>query len=242
MYDSQNQYFISISNNQRRDAPDLRYAQTVYNGTDTELFTYSDSHEDYLLYAGRIAPEKGVKEAIQVAKTSGHRLLIVGPVNHGSEDYFDQYVKPQLDDRILYLGLMDQQQMAKYYQKAKAVLTPVQWEEPFGLTTIEAMACGAPVISLNRGAAPELIINGKTGYIVNSIAEMVEAVGKVDKINRKDCHDHVVNKFSYTQMVNHYEQAFTKVITATVPTTPSAYIKQKIKKVRKVLPKLTGEL
>jgi glycosyltransferase involved in cell wall biosynthesis len=132
--------------------------------------------------------------------------------------------------------------MVKYYQKAKAVLTPVQWEEPFGLTTIEAMACGAPVISLNRGAAPELIINGKTGYIVNSIADMVTAVGKVDKIQRKECHDHVARKFSHEQMVDHYEAAFRQVIAESAPATPTDYIKQQIKKVRKVLPKLTGEL
>ena len=242
LFASHNQTYISISDNQRRDAPDLPYAGTVYNGTDVKLFDYSETHEDYLLFAGRIAPEKGVKEAIQVAKKSGHRLLIIGPINHGSQDYFDQYIKPELDDRILYLGRMDQPQLVKYYQKAKAVLTPVQWEEPFGLTTIEAMACGAPVISLARGAAPELIVNGKTGFVVNSIAEMIEALDKVGKISRKECHDHVARKFSYDKMVDHYEQAFRQAMASATPTTPAAYLKQKIKKVRKVLPKLTGEL
>lgn len=242
LFASQNQTYISISDNQRRDAPDLPYAGTVYNGTDIKLFSYSDTPEDYLLFAGRITAEKGVKEAIQVAKKSGHRLLIIGPINHGSQDYFDQYVKPELDDRILYLGRMDQPQLVKYYQKAKAVLTPVQWEEPFGLTTIEAMACGAPVISLNRGAAREIIVDGKTGFVVNSIAEMIEALDKVGKISRKDCHDHVARKFSYEKMVDHYEQAFRQAIHSATPTTPTAYLKQKIKKVRKVLPKLTGEL
>lgn len=245
LYASPNQKFISISNNQRNDAPDLPYLATLYNGTDVKLFELSETHEDYLLFAGRITAEKGVKEAIQVAKKSGHRLLIVGPVNHGSQGYFDQYIKPELDDQILYLGRMDQPQLVKYYQKAKAVLTPVQWEEPFGLTTIEAMACGAPVISMNRGAAPEIIIDGKTGYIVNSIAEMIEAVGKVDKINRKDCRDHVAAKFSYEQMVDNYERAFMELIDrkeTSAPSTPRGFIRDKIKKVREVLPRLTGEL
>ena len=244
LYASPNQKFISISNNQRRDAPDLPYAATVYNGTDIKLFEFSDTHDNYLLFAGRITAEKGVKEAIQVAKSTGHRLLIVGPVNHGSQDYFDQYIKPQLDDQILYLGRMDQPQLVKYYQKAKAVLTPVQWEEPFGLTTIEAMACGAPVISLHRGAAPEIIVDGKTGYITHSIAEMIEAVGKLDKINRRDCRDHVAKKFNYEQMVDHYEKAFYDIIgDSTLPvSTPTEFIKRKIKKVREALPKLTGEL
>ncbi|MDB5178042.1 MAG: group 1 glycosyl transferase, partial [Candidatus Saccharibacteria bacterium] len=208
LYPSKNQSYVSISNNQRRDAPDLPYLSTIYNGTDVNLFTYSKKHEDYLLYAGRIAPEKGVKEAIQVAKESGHRLLIIGPVNHGSKDYFDQYIKPELNEKILYLGRMDQEQLPTYYQKAKAVLTPIQWEEPFGLTTIEAMACGTPVISLRHGAAPELIKDGKTGFIVDSIGEMVEAVGKIDTINRRDCRDHVKSMFNVDKMVDHYEQAF----------------------------------
>ncbi len=242
LFASPNQKFISISNNQRHDAPDLPYLATAYNGTDVKLFDYSNEPEGYLLFAGRITAEKGVKEAIQVAKKSNHRLLIVGPINHGSEDYFEQYIKPQLDDQILYLGRMDQQQLVKYYQKAKAVLTPVQWEEPFGLTTIEAMACGTPVISLHRGAAPEIIVDGKTGYVVHSIAEMIEAVGKVHVIKRKDCRDHVATKFSIERMVDAYEQAFLKMIGDVAPSTPTGYIKRKIKRVREVLPKLTGEL
>lgn len=247
LYASPNQKFVSISNNQRNDAPDLPYLATVYNGTDISLFDLSETSEDYLFFAGRITAEKGVKEAIQVAKKSGHRLLIAGPVNHGSQDYFDQYIKPELDDQILYIGRMDQPQLVKYYQKAKAVLTPVQWEEPFGLTTIEAMACGAPVISMNRGAAPEIIVDGKTGYIVSSIAEMVEAVAKVDKIKRKDCRDHVEQMFAYSQMVDNYERAFQEMIqgksaVTKTPKTTKEFIKSKIKKVREVLPRLTGEL
>ncbi len=245
LYASPNQKFISISNNQRHDAPDLPYLATVYNGVDVKLFDYSDQPEDYLLFAGRITPQKGVKEAIQVAKKSNHRLLIIGPIDHGSKGYFDQYIKPELDDRILYLGRMDQPQLVKYYQKAKAVLTPVQWEEPFGLTTIEAMACGTPVISLDRGAAPEIIVDGKTGYIVHSIAEMVEAVDRVKDIKRRDCRDHVATKFALERMVDAYEQAFLKMIGEAAPTPvskPTDYIKRKFRRVREVLPKLTGEL
>jgi glycosyltransferase involved in cell wall biosynthesis len=135
LFASDNQHFISISKNQRRDAPDLPYLETVYNGTDIGLFNFSEKHEEYLLFSGRITAEKGVKEAIQVANESGHKLLIIGPVNHGSQDYFDRNVKPALNENILYLGRMDQAQLVNYYQKAKALLTPIQWEEPFGLTT-----------------------------------------------------------------------------------------------------------
>ncbi|HMI09526.1 MAG TPA: glycosyltransferase family 4 protein [Candidatus Saccharimonadales bacterium] len=245
LFASPNQQFISISKNQRRDAPDLPYLETVYNGTDTSLFEFSETHEDYLLFTGRITEEKGVKEAIQVAKESNHRLLIIGPVALGCEGYFDQYIKPELDDRILYLGRMDQDQLPKYYQKAKAVLTPVQWEEPFGQTTVEAMACGTPVISLHRGAAPEIIIDGKTGFVVHSIAEMVEAVGKVDTIKRADCREHVVNKFSTDLMVDHYEAAFRKLLSKKDPlqiAKTQKFIKSHIRRVRKSLSELTNEL
>jgi len=239
LFASPNQQFISISNNQRRDAPDLPYAATVYNGTDVKLFNYSDEAEDFLLFAGRIAPEKGVKEAIQVAKKAKKRLLIIGPVNHGSQGYFDQYIKPELDDQILYLGRMDQNQLPKYYQKAIAVLTPIQWEEPFGLTTIEAMACGAPVISLRRGAAPEIIKHGKTGYIVDSLAEMVECVGRISEINRHDCRDHVRKNFSLERMIDGYEAAYMNVLNlqASPRIKTERYLKMTLDRARKALRK-----
>ncbi|HSX08227.1 MAG TPA: glycosyltransferase family 4 protein [Candidatus Saccharimonadales bacterium] len=213
MYQTPNQHYISISKNQRRDAPDLPYAGTVYNGIDLQYFPYANAPEDYLLIAGRIVPEKGIKEAIQVAKHTGNRLLIIGPVFPGtSQGYFEQYIKPQLSDQILYLGFVEQSQMWRYYQKAKAFLTPVQWEEPFGLTTIEAAACGTPTISLRRGAAPEIIEHGKTGYIVDSIAEMADAVNKIVDIKRADCRDRIIAKFSIDIMVDAYEKAFEKIL------------------------------
>jgi glycosyltransferase involved in cell wall biosynthesis len=242
LYQSPNQRFISISKNQRNDAPDLPYLATVYNGTDVDLFTFSDTHDNYLLFTGRITREKGVKEAIQVAKASGHRLLIIGPINHGSEDYFNQYIRPELNEQILYLGRMDQDMLPTYYQKAKAVLTPIQWEEPFGLTTVEAMACGTPVISFHRGAAPEIIKHGKTGFVVHSTTEMIEAVGNIDQINRIDCRKHVEKHFSTKQMIDHYEKAFHELLKRKPAVTPTAkssrYIKQKIREVKQILPKL----
>jgi glycosyltransferase involved in cell wall biosynthesis len=212
LYHSSNQHFVTISNNQRRDAPDMPYASTVYNGVDVGQFPFGDDPEDYLLMAGRIVPEKGFKEAVQLAKQTGDRLLIIGPVYPESQDYFDQYIKPHLNDKILYLGYVEYSQMWRYYQKAKALLTPVQWEEPFGLTSIEAMACGTPVISLRRGAAPEIIADGKTGFIVDSIAEMAAAVGKISQINRGDCREHVKKYFSIGGMVTGYEATYKKVL------------------------------
>lgn len=212
LYQTPNQHYISISDNQRRDAPDLPYVRTAHNGIDIQHFPFGDNPEDYLLIAGRIVPEKGFKEAIQVAKQTNNRLLIIGPTYPDTQDYFDQYIKPQLDDQILYLGYVEYDQMWRYFQKAKAFLTPVQWEEPFGLTTIEAMACGTPTISLRRGAAPEIIVDGKTGFVVDSIAEMAAAVEKIATINRSDCRDYAKEKFSHEKMIDAYEDAFEMVL------------------------------
>lgn len=239
LYNSPNQHYISISHNQRRDAPDLPYVATAYNGVDMQHFPYSESPEDYLLIAGRIVPEKGFKEAIQVAKQTNNRLLIIGPTYPDTQDYFDQYIKPQLDDQILYLGYVEHDQMWRYFQKAKAFLTPVQWEEPFGLTTIEAAACGTPTISLRRGAAPEIIEDGKTGFLADSIAEMAACVEKIDTIHRSDCRDHIKEKFSIDKMVDAYEMAFEQVIRnhhkAQSPAQRSKDLAKKLKRV--ALPK-----
>jgi glycosyltransferase involved in cell wall biosynthesis len=212
LYTTPNQQFISISDNQRRDAPDLPYTQTIYNGVDLDLFSFSDDHEDYLLFAGRIVPEKGIKEAIKVAQATDHRLLIIGPVYDDHQEYFNQYVKPHLNDKILYLGFIEQQQLVKYYQKAKALLMPIQWEEPFGLTMAEAMACGAPVIALRRGAVPEVVAHNKTGFIVDSIGEMIEAVDKVHRIKPSACRAHVEQHFNVDTMVANYESAFQAIL------------------------------
>ena len=217
LYDSPNQHYVSISDNQRRDAPDLRYAATVYNGIDTDEFSYNADHEEYLLYAGRIVPEKGVKEAIQVAEATDHRLFIIGTVPPSSQGYFDQYIKPYLNDKILYLGFIERDKMRAYYQKAKALLLPIQWEEPFGLTAVEAMACGTPAIAIQRGSMPEIIADGKTGFVVQSVGEMIEAVQKVNKLSRRACRDHVKSRFGLKQMLDGYEAVYHQVLAGRSP-------------------------
>ena len=212
LYQTPNQHYVSISDNQRRDAPDLPYASKVYNGIDSNLFTFSEEAEDYLLIAGRIVPEKGFKEAIQVAQQTGKRLYIAGPVYPDQQGYFDQYIKPFLHDKILYLGYLEQEQLVRYYQKAEALLMPIQWEEPFGLTMVEAMACGTPVIALHRGSVPEIVKHGETGFVVHSIADMAEAVGHIPEISRAACRKHVEENFNLEKMVDGYEATFEKVL------------------------------
>lgn len=212
MYRTPSQYFITISNNQRKAAPEINYAATVYNGIDPQKFTFSPEHDDYLLFVGRIAPEKGVKEAIEVARKTKHKLLIIGPTYPDKIDYFNKHIKPNLNDEIKYLDYIERDKLMKYYQRAKALLTPISWEEPFGMTFLEAMACGTPIVAFKKGSAPEVIVDGKTGYIVRNTGQMARAIKKLDRINREDCRMHVEQNFSAEEMVLGYEAVFKGII------------------------------
>ena len=209
---SPNQHYISISNSQRRDAPDLPYAETIYNGIDTDFYEFSDEPEQYLLFCGRITQTKGVREAVQVAKQTKRRLMIAGSLSASDRWYFDEHVKPYLDDKVLFLGMLDKEQLIKYYQKASALLVPIQWQEPFGLTMAEANACGTPVIAFNRGSVPEVVADGKSGYIVNNSAEMILAIEKIDKIKRRDCRKHVEENFTVEKMISRYESTLQDIV------------------------------
>lgn len=208
MFSSPNQYYISISDAQRKPAPDLNYAATIYNGIDLDAFPFSEDHDDYLLFTGRLQPEKGLAEAVQVAKMTGEKLLIIGPPVTG--DYWDKKIAPYLDDKIKYLGFVPRKELFKYYQRAKATLVPIQWEEPFGLVLTESMACGTPVVAFMRGSVPEIVVDGKNGFIVGNIDEMAEAIKKIPTINRRDCRKHVEENLSIEKMINRYEETFLK--------------------------------
>ena len=177
-----------------------------------KLFPFSDEHDNYLLFVGRIVPDKGAKEAIEIAKATNHKLLIIGPTYADKRDYFDNFIEPELNDQIIYLGYIDHNHLAPYYARAKALLSPIQWEEPFGLTMIEAMACGTPVITYKRGSAPEIVVDGKTGFVVKNKRDMIAAVKKLDSISREACRRRVEAKFSLERMIDRYERAFELVI------------------------------
>lgn len=204
-----NQYFVSLSNAQRIPASGLNYLATIYNGIDTSLFPFSDAPGSYLFFSGRLQENKGVFEAIQVARVCGERLLIAGAPAEGL--YWEKKIKPYLGDRIQYIGFKSISELGEYYKNAKATLVPIRWEEPFGLVAIESMACGTPVIAFRRGSMPEVVEHGKTGFIVDTIDEMADAVKKIDTINRSDCRVRVNEKFSTEHMVDRYEEEFRNV-------------------------------
>ncbi len=214
MHTTPNQHFISISDKQRATAPDLPYLATIYNGVNTDYFVPAKRPtRDYLLFAGRITPKKGAKEAVEVARQSGMKLKIAGSIFPNNQDYFDTHVKPYIDgERIEFLGFVSHYETAELFQNAAGFLMPIQWEEPFGLTMAEAMASGTPVIAMGRGSVPEIIDDGKTGFVAQSVKEMVAAVKKLDTIDPALCRSTALERFSVETMVRHYEKAFTKAI------------------------------
>lgn len=212
MFASSNQYYISISDAQRKLAPDLNYAATIYNGVSVEKFPFSDEHDDYLLFVGRLHPEKGVAEAVEIARRTGDKLIIIGPPVHG--DYWDKKIAPYLNDQICHLGYVPREDLFKYYQRAKATLVPIRWDEPFGLVMTESMACGTPVVAFDRGSVPEVVVNGKTGFIIKEgdLDGMVEAIKNINQISRLDCRRHVEDNFSIQKMAQRYEEIFLKIV------------------------------
>jgi len=210
MFQTKNQYFVSLSNSQRKPASDLNWAGTVYNGIDLKLFPFSEKPKDYCLFLGRLLPTKGVKEAIKAMKIVKEKLMIAGTPNEG--EYWEKEIKPHLGKNIQYIGNIPYKKTYKYYGQAKATLCPIQWEEPFGLTFIESMACGTPVIAFDRGSVREVIKNGKTGFVVKNINEMIKAIKKIDQIKREDCRKWVEEKFTIERMVSDYEKVYYQIL------------------------------
>lgn len=209
MFNSKNQYYVSISNAQRKPAPDLNYGATVYNAIDVKNISFSPKAGKYLFFSGRLQDNKGVAEAIAVAKKTKTPLLIAGAPASG--EYWDKQIKPHLNKNIRYVGFVAGKKLYNFYKNSLALLFPIKWEEPFGLVMIEAMATGTPVIAFNRGSVSEVIKNGKTGFIVKNINQMSEAVRKINLINRFDCRRHVENEFNVNKMVDGYEKLFLKI-------------------------------
>lgn len=201
-------HYVSISYADR--SPELEYIENIYHGIDTTNFTFNDQPDDYLLYFGRIHPDKGTAEAIEIAKQSGHRLLIAGIIQ--DKQYFSEKVEPFLNNEIVYLGSAMAEKRNTLLKNALALLHPINFHEPFGLSVAEAMHCGTPVIAFNKGAMPELIENKKTGFLVKDVWEAIEAVARIRCISRLDCYRHAVKMFSIERMVNDYITVYKKIL------------------------------
>jgi glycosyltransferase involved in cell wall biosynthesis len=204
--------YISISKNQQKPLPEMNIIANVYNGIDLSKYEYSDKPKNYYAFLGRISHDKGPEKAVRIAKKAGVKLLI-GAKKCPENEFFKREVKPYIDGKnIKLLGEVGHKEKIKLLKNAKALLFPIQWEEPFGLVMIEAMACGTPVIAFRRGSVPEIVKDGKTGFIVNNVGEAVNALKKIDIIDRKECRKHVERNFSEEKMVNDYEKVYKKVL------------------------------
>ncbi len=201
-------YFVSVSDSDR--APGLNYLATVYNGIDLSLYPLQNSAGDDLIFLGRIHPDKGVHLAIEVARLSGMRLIIAGIVQ--DKTYFREQVEPHLNDQnVLYIGPVDAKGKNELFARAHALLHMNTIPERFGLVLVEANAAGVPVIAMDLGSCGEVIKDGQTGFLVDSVPEAVRAVGRVSEIDRSACRSRVQQHFSIETMVEGYERVYSKI-------------------------------
>lgn len=201
-------HYVSISNADR--SPELDYIATVYNGLDTTDFTFTETPDDYLVYFGRIHHDKGPAEAIEIAKKSKRKLLIAGIIQ--DENYWKEKVEPFLDDQIQYIGHAGPEKRNDLLGNATALLHPINFNEPFGMSVAESMLCGTPVIAFNKGSMPELIKHEKTGFLVNTVDEAVDAIDQLKSINRKDCFEWANSQFSKEKMAADYFELYKRIL------------------------------
>ncbi|MFA5188874.1 MAG: glycosyltransferase family 4 protein [Patescibacteria group bacterium] len=207
-----NNNYISFSLAQRKLAPELNWVANIYHGLDLKKFAFNPNPKDYFLYLGRITEEKGVHLAIEAAKGANVKLIIAG-TSYSQEGYWHEKIEKNIDgETIKYVGEAGLEEKIKYLKNAKAVLFPTQYNESFGLVMIEAMSCGTPVIGWRNGAVPEVISHCHSGYIVKSVADMVKAINKIDKISREETRKRAETYFSVGKMVTGYEKVYAKII------------------------------
>jgi glycosyltransferase involved in cell wall biosynthesis len=202
---------VSISDAQRAPlaGTPVTWAGTVYHGLSPDRFRFSPHADGYLAFLGRLSPEKQPDVAIEVARRAGIPLRIAAKVDAADREYFDRVVAPLLDDPLVeFIGEIGDRHKAEFLGGARALLFPIDWPEPFGLVMIEAMACGTPVIARPCGSVPEVVRHGVSGFIADSVPELVEAVKRVDELDRAACRRDFEQRFSVTRMVDGYEALY----------------------------------
>ena len=204
---------ISISNSQRKPMPFSNFVKTIYHGIPPHLFKLNENPGKYLAFVGRISPEKRLDRAIEIAKTTGIPLKVAAKIDRVDVEYYENQIKPLIDHPLVeFIGEINDAGKSDFLGNACALLFPIDWPEPFGLVMIEAMACGTPVIAFNCGSVPEVIDEGKTGFIVNSIEEAVNRVNNIEVIDRRLCRQVFEERFTDQRMANEYLQVYNELI------------------------------
>jgi glycosyltransferase involved in cell wall biosynthesis len=200
---------IAISHAQRKPAPQIPIARVIHHGLDASDFPFGAGDGGYCLFLGRMSPDKGAHRAIEAAKKAGVPLRMAAKMREPWEfEYFDTYVKPHLSQDIQYLGEVPHEQKLDLLAGARALLFPIRWNEPFGMVMIEAFACGTPVLAFAEGAAPEVVEDGRTGFLCHDETDMAQAIERVDTIDRAACRAAVEGYFSTDRMVNEHVALF----------------------------------
>jgi glycosyltransferase involved in cell wall biosynthesis len=195
---------ISISNAQRRPLPWLNWRGTVYHGLPTSLYALGDGRGGYLAFLGRISHEKRVDRAVLIARRLGLRLRVAAKVEKAEQDYYDRVAPLLRDPLVEFVGEIGEAEKAEFLGGALALLFPIDWPEPFGLAMIEAMACGTPVVAFRRGSVPEVVDDGVTGFVVDSIEEAAQAVERAAGLSRRRCRETFERRFSTPAMLRRY--------------------------------------
>jgi glycosyltransferase involved in cell wall biosynthesis len=204
---------VAISHAQRRTAPDVAVARVIHHGVEVDQFPVGDGSGDedgpYVTFLGRMNPEKGAHRAIAVARAAGIRILMAAKMREPEEiRYFAEQVEPQLGPDAIYLGEVSNERKLELLAGASALLFPIRWNEPFGMVMIEALACGTPVLAFPEGAAPEVVDDGKTGFLCADESEMIEALDRLGELKRSDCRLAVEGYFSTNRMVAEHVDLF----------------------------------
>jgi len=204
---------VSISDAQRAPiGSGVNWVGTVYHGLNVQQFTFRSRAGTYLAYLGRLSFEKRPDRAIEIAKAVDMPLRLAAKVDPADEGYFQHAIKPLLDHPLIeFVGEINDEEKDEFLGNAYAYIFPIDWPEPFGLTVIEAMATGTPVIAMECGAVPELVVHGQTGLMCKSITEMIEAVPQIPAISREVCRRHVEEAFNVAKMTANYEAVYQKV-------------------------------
>lgn len=212
---TKNIHLVAISKAQAKRAPELGIQNVIYNGLDMNHYPFSQAHDGYLLFVGRISREKGVHFAIEAAERLQIPLIIAAKVDGNDTEYFKKEIEPRLSDKIQWVGEVNEEERNNLMMNALCMIHPTNWPEPFGLTLIEAFACGCPVVAFNLGSIPEIIQNEKTGFIIKpeDVEGLMEGIRKSENIDRTYCRKYALQHFSGEKMTNAYENLYESVLT-----------------------------
>jgi glycosyltransferase involved in cell wall biosynthesis len=209
---------VAISNAQQRLAPDLNWSATVHNAVDVAAFPFREDKDDFVLFLGRCNPDKGVHLAIDAARAAGRRILLATKINEPAErDYFEAEIEPRLGPGVEHLGEANTTLKRELLAAAYCLAFPIQWEEPFGMVMIEAMACGTPVVAIGKGAVPEVVVDGVTGFIRDKPDELPEAIDAAGRLSPASCREHARQHFDIEVMVSGYERVYAALTGVAAP-------------------------